>query len=195
MAGPAVFVGAWVAGGDLRKGYSPIEDAISRLAELGASTRPLMTLGFVGFGVGVPVYAVALRQQLNGRAWLAATGTGLATLGVAAMPLGVSSAGDRLHGVAASTAYITLAATPLLAVRPLRASGHAVAAAMSAAAGTMAAFSLAATALGPRHGLWQRVGLSAGDAWLVASAAVIISAGTKSPSSSARKPIFGNAGP
>jgi hypothetical membrane protein len=174
IAGPAAFVGAWTLGGALRHGYSPTEDAISRLAEVGASTRPLMTLGLVAFGVGVPAYAVALRHRLDGGAWLAATATGLATLCVAALPLGISSSGDLLHGAAATAGYATLAAVPLLAVRPLRASGQGAAAAISAAAGSVSALSLAATTLGTRHGLWQRAGLSIGDAWLVASAVAIL---------------------
>ena len=43
VAGPAAFIGAWVAGGIRAKGYDPLVDPISRLAASGAATRPLMT--------------------------------------------------------------------------------------------------------------------------------------------------------
>ncbi len=171
IIGPAAFISAWAAGGAIRSGYSPVEDAISRLAALGASTRPLMSAGFVAFGVGVPLYATALRRALPGPAWTAAVATGLATVGVAATPLDSSEAIDTLHGVFAGTGYATLAATPLLAARPLAAAGHRWAAATSLALGAAAAACLAATLVGERHGLWQRLGLTIGDAWLLASAA------------------------
>src|SRR5258708_7519274 len=65
LIGPAAFVGAWALGGALKEGYSPTNDAISRLAAIGASTRPLMTSGFVCFGIAVPAYALALRRRLR----------------------------------------------------------------------------------------------------------------------------------
>ena len=174
IVGPAAFIGGWAVGGAVRAGYSPVEDAISRLAAVGASTRPLMTAGFVAFGVGVPVYALALRRALPGPAWTTAVATGLATLGVAATPLDTSAAVDAVHGVFAGTGYATLAATPLLAARPLAAAGHRRAAVASAATGLASAACLAATLVGERHGLWQRLGLTIGDAWLVASAAWMV---------------------
>ena len=96
--------------------------------------------------------------------------TGIATLGVAAFPLDVSSTIDTVHGALATIGYATLAATPLLAARPLAESGHREAAALSLAAGVIAGLSLAATVLGPAHGLFQRIGLTTGDIWLAASA-------------------------
>jgi hypothetical protein len=79
-----------------------VHDAISRLAAVHAPTQALMTGGFVAFGVGVPLYGLALRRTIDGPAWIAAVATGLATLGVAATPLDTSSGVDRLHGVFAS---------------------------------------------------------------------------------------------
>ena len=64
MIGPAAFVTAWAANGAATKGYSPIDDAISRLAAVGTTTRPFMTAGFVCFGLAVPIYASALRRYL-----------------------------------------------------------------------------------------------------------------------------------
>jgi hypothetical protein len=181
IAGPAAFVSAWVASGAIRRGYSPVDDAISRLAAAGASTRPLMTAGFVGFGVGVPVYAVALRASIPGPAWKTAVATGLATLGVAAIPLDVSSTTDLVHGGLATLGYVTLAATPVMAGRALAASSHGRAAAASVVTGVASGLCLAATALGSAHGLLQRVGLSLGDAWLVASAVWMLSGGRIGP--------------
>ena len=131
-----------------------------------------MTAGLVCFGIAVPIYASALRRNLRGPAWVAAVSTGIATLGVAALPLDVSSTIDCVHGVMATIGYVTLAAVPLLAARPLAERGHREAAALSLAAGAIAGLSLAATVAGPAHGLFQRIGLTTGDIWLAASALV-----------------------
>ena len=82
--------------GALAEGYSPVDDAISLLAATDASTRWLMTAGFVCFGIAVPLFAIELRRVLPGRASMAAVVSGLATLGVAAFPLHVSTTVDRL---------------------------------------------------------------------------------------------------
>jgi hypothetical membrane protein len=174
IIGPAAFVTAWAACGAAKRGYSPVDDAISRLAAVGTATRPFMTAGFVCFGVSVPIYATALRRHLPGSAWLTAVSTGIATLGVAAFPLDVSATIDTVHGVMATIGYATLAATPLLAVRPLTSAGHREAATISLAAGVVAGLSLAATVLGPAHGLFQRMGLTTGDLWLAASAVALL---------------------
>jgi hypothetical protein len=169
VIGPAVFVAAWSVLGARTAGYSPTEDAISRLAADGASTQAAMTAGFVVFGTGLPLYGAALRRNLPGPAWVLATATGVATLGVAATPLG-SSGGDALHGAFAGLGYATLAAVPLAAARPLAARGRRRWAQWSVAAGVAAAACLAATLAGPRHGLFQRAGLTIADVWVVASA-------------------------
>jgi len=179
VIGPASFVTAWAACGAAKSGYSPIDDAISRLAAIGASTRPFMTAGFVAFGVSVPLYGSALRRHLNGPAWLTAVSTGIATLGAAAFPLGVSNTIDGVHGTMATIGYATLAATPLLAVRPLCSSGRRQAAGLSLGAGVLAGLSLAATVLGPAHGLFQRLGLTIGDVWLAAGAVAMLRSGQK----------------
>jgi hypothetical protein len=175
LIGPAGFVGAWVIAGLIKPDYSPVEDAISRLAAIGASTRPLMTCGFVCFGVAVPTYAWALRRWMGGPAWVTAVGTGAATLAVAAVPLGMSSTGDLVHGGLATAGYVTLAATPILAARTLWGSGRRSAAALSLAMGVGSGLCLAATLAGRYHGLWQRAGLTVGDIWLLASAAAMVS--------------------
>jgi len=167
IAGVGGFVGAWVGLGATRDGYSPVDDAISRLAEDGAATQPWMTLGFVAFGVGIPLYAMALRKALAGPAWISATITGLAIFGVAVFPLGVA---DEAHGAFAGLGYITLAATPLLAARTFRSQGHQRWAIGSLVAGVASAVLLTASIGEPLHGAFQRAGLAATDVWIVATA-------------------------
>lgn len=157
VVGPTAFVAAWAIAGARRDGYSPIEDAISRLAELGASSRPLMNAGFVTFGVAVPTFAVAARQALGPPATAALVVAGLSTLGVAATPLGPGP--DTAHGVFAGIGYVAMAAAPVLADRRRGALVSAIAAA-----------SLVATTVGPAHGLFQRLGLGVVDAWIVVTA-------------------------
>lgn len=174
VIGPAGFIGAWAVGAAITSApYSSIDDAISRLAAVGADTRWLMTAGFVTFGVSLPVYAWALRSRVPGRAWITAAATGVATLAVAATPLDRSDTVDRLHAVFAGIGYLTLAATPLLAARPLLAMGHRRLARTGIAAGVTSALALAATTSGLPTGLFQRVGLTVSDAWIIATAVAI----------------------
>ncbi len=163
VAGPAAFVAAWAVGGLATAGYSPVGQAISQLAREGAATAPLMTAGFVAFGLLVPVYA----RELPRGARAAATVSGLATLAVAALPL--SRAGmqpvDTWHAVAAGTGYAAQALAPLLAARalPARRASYAVSA--------LAGVCLAASVTFPQlTGLLQRTGLTAVDAWYAAVA-------------------------
>jgi hypothetical protein len=177
VVGPAAFVTAWAVGGAVTtEPYSPVEDAISRLAAVHAPTRPLMTAGFVVFGIGVPLYGLALRDALEGPAWASAVATGVATLGVAALPLDHSSTMDLAHGAAASIGYVTLAGVPLLASTALHRNGFRRSAAASFLAGAVCGASLVATLAGTNHGLYQRIGLTVGDAWIVASALWLSSA-------------------
>jgi hypothetical protein len=132
-----------------------------------------MTLGFLAFGVGVIAFGLALRASGAGPAGSSAVATACFTLAVAATPLG-APARDVVHGTFASLGYLTLAGVPLLSVRPLRRAGRLDAARASVAAATGAALCLAASAIGPAHGLFQRAGLTVGDAWLVASAVVVL---------------------
>lgn len=170
IVGPAGFIAAWSILGATADYYDPAQDAISRLAAIGAPTRPGMTAGFVVFGVGVPLYAAALKKELHGHAWKAAAATGIATLGVAAFPLDASATVDLVHGVCATVGYATLAATPWLAAGPLANRGERTYGTISRIAAIASAAALAATALGSSHGLFQRLGLTIGDAWIVVNA-------------------------
>jgi len=187
VVAPTAFVTAWAVGGVLRDdGYDPLHDAISRLAEVGADTAPLMTAGLVAFGVLVPVWARTLGDRLESAALRrVVTTAGLATLAVAALPLtregGTTQ--DALHAVAAGTGYVAMAATPLVAAPLLRRRGHRRAAAASVAVGLVSAASLVGTLLagavlgddGPvGSGGLQRLGLTVVDAWHVAAAAAVL---------------------
>jgi hypothetical membrane protein len=190
--GPAVFIGAWsLSAAVTDREYSSIDDAISRLAAVGADTRLLMTAGFVGFGVALPVYASALRRVVAGPAWLTAAATGIATLAVAATSLEHSATVDTLHGVVAGIGYVTIAATPLLAARPLLLQDHRVLGGLGLVAGVVSAISLVLTTTGLPTGLLQRVGLTVADIWIATSAVAI--AGGKlraAPRPRHARPIF-----
>jgi hypothetical membrane protein len=172
IVGPVAFLLAWAACGRATAGYAPSRAAISDLAAVGASTRVAMTTGFLVFGVGVALYAQALRRWIVGAAWVTATTCGLATLGVAAVPLGWFS--DDLHATFAVIGYAALAATPVLASAPLGRAGWRSAAQASVAVGGLCGLVLAGSLVGPHHGAFQRIGLTIGDAWLVASASAML---------------------
>ena len=167
-AGPAAFVAAWSVGGTRTPGYSAVDDAISRLAAVGAPERTLMTAGFVVYGAAVLAGSVALRRSSLSAAALPAAVNALATLAVAATPLDRSATVDLLHGVAATTGYVSLALVPAVAAGPLARLGHRRAAGASWAVAGVAAACLALTATPAPTGLFQRLGLTTVDAWLVA---------------------------
>lgn len=174
IAGPSAFVAAWSILGRGRDGYSPVHDPISRLAALDAETSGAMTVGFLAFGVGVGLYATALRRALPGGAAAAAASTAAATLAVGALPLG-SSGGGVPHAIAAATAYASLAATPALGARTFFATGRRAAGRVSIAASGAVAAALTLSATLPRGaGLAQRVGLTIGDVWIMSTAAAIV---------------------
>ena len=156
------------------KGYSPVHDAISQLAAADAPTRWLMTSGFVCFGVCVPIFSLVLRRALPGPAWLAAAVSGFATLGVAARPLHVSPTVSAIHGAFASVGYIALASVPFLAARTLSRQGRGTAAIASRIVSMVSVACLAATPVAEANGLFQRLGLTIVDAWLVASAIALL---------------------
>ena len=174
VVGPAVFVADWAVLGAVRPGYSPVNEAISRLAEVGTTTRPEMTGGFVVYGAGLITYGLARRQRRPGRAWAWAVATGVATLGVAAFPLG-RPLSEAAHAVFAVAGYATLAALPIAASGALADVGHRRLSRLSVLAGTTTGALLLASALGaPAHGLTQRLGLTVGDAWVARSAAAML---------------------
>lgn len=162
IAGVVSFVTAWAVLGAIRKGYNPLDDAISQLAELGAPRREWMTGGIVAFGLG----AVSFAPALGGRAGVALATAGVGSFGVASFPCteGCPGAGeltDTGHAVAAGLHYMAFVLTPVLASRK-RSS-------VLASAIAAVALGMHVGGLGP-NGLMQRIGLSTLDLWLVAAA-------------------------
>lgn len=175
IGGPAAFVGAWAIGSAVKDGYSPVSDAISRLAEQGASTQPLMTAGFLGFGLLMPVFARALGQELGSRSVQAAvTASALATLAVAAFPLSPEggTSVDTLHNVAAGVAYAANVLAPIVAAPHLRT--PVARRASYALSGAMTAALVGSLALDDVTGLLQRAGLTMYDVWAVALAVTVL---------------------
>jgi hypothetical membrane protein len=170
VVGPVAFAGTWFVAGIVKSGYSPLHDPISDLAGVHASTRPVMTTAFVVFAGGMCSYAWAMRSTRLGLVSTAAAVSGLATLGVAAFPLHHSATVDSVHGVFAGTGYVTLAATALGSAVVLTRLEYRSWARVAAVTGAVSATSLALTLLGSFGGLFQRLGLTAGDVWIVASA-------------------------
>ena len=173
MVGPAAFIGAWAIAGSASANYSAVNDAISDLAAVHAPMQALMTAGFAVYGLGLIAFGIALCEVLEGRAWIAAVATGACTLGVAATPLGGWS-GDAVHATFAGFGYAALVALPLLTVAPLARRGRAGWARVSALIAMIAATCLLASTLGPAHGLFQRLGLTIGDAWIVVAASALL---------------------
>ncbi len=174
VLGPVAFIAAWAVAGARTPGYEPLRDAISRTAATGAPQRHVMNAGFLLYAAGSAAGAVALRRAIPGPAWSASAVNGVATVGVALTPLEHSAGLDTAHAVTATTGYVSLALTPLLAARPLADAGHRRAAAASLATGAVVAGCLAATAVAEDTGLLQRAGLTTGDAWLVGTGAAIL---------------------
>jgi hypothetical protein len=129
-----------------------------------------MTTAFVVFAGGMCSYAWAMRSTRLGLVSTAAAVSGLATLGVAAFPLHHSATVDSVHGVFAGTGYVTLAATALGSAAVLTRLEYRSWARVAAVTGAVSATSLALTLLGSFGGLFQRLGLTAGDVWIVTSA-------------------------
>ncbi|MCU1677058.1 MAG: hypothetical protein JWM93_1816 [Frankiales bacterium] len=171
IVGPVAFTGAWAVLGATRPGYSPVSGHISDLAALGTGTRPWMTAGLVAYGIGLTVYGAAAAAAGRRTIGTLAVLSGLASLGVAAFPLG--SAWDQRHAAAATIGYATLAAIPLAGAAVHARSRRFGWAALSAAMGLVAVAALFSSASGPQAGLWQRTGLTIADVWLVAHAAVL----------------------
>lgn len=178
IAGPVAFISAWVVSGrGMGAAYSPVIDAISRTAAVGAPTptRPLMTAGFVVYAACAAVGARALADNGARASGLALGVNAAATVGVALTPLDSSAAVDSLHALAATTGYVSLALTPLLAAGPLSAAGHRRAALASRATGAVVGACLALTVASDSiSGLMQRAGLTAGDAWLITAGAALV---------------------
>ena len=177
VAGPAAFISGWVIGGGGMSGYSPVDDAISRIAAVGAPNRELMTAAFVAYGAAVIAGSVALRSSPLRRCWTLAAVNGAATIAVAALPLEHSASMDTWHGVAAGIGYLSITALPIVSAGPLRDLGHERAATLAVVGGVTSGVCLVATTVSEANGFFQRFGLTVGDVWLVATGIALFRAG------------------
>lgn len=166
--GPGLFISAWVIAGFITVGYSPLESHISDLAGVEARTRLLMTLGFAAFGVGVGISAWPLRRLIGTPAAIALGFSALFTLGVMLTPVDSSSNSDFLHGGFALLIYLTLAAAGPLAALTFRRRGLLSLSVVSLTVGLATVICLWASLGDSASGLFQRLGLTTTDIWLMA---------------------------
>ena len=174
IVGPLVFIASWVLGGLSLDGYRPTSDAISRLAANGESTVLILSFGLVTYAIGVGLAALVLGRAIGSPGAAALGLNALLTLGVLATPLEHSASIDRLHTAFAAAAYVALALASLLAAHTFRRTGRPKAAAVSVVVGMVTAASLAATGVAEWSGLFQRVGLTVSDVWMMAVAAHVL---------------------
>lgn len=168
IVGPLAFITSWAVSGAITQGYSPIQDHISDLAAIDAPTRPLMNVGFAVFTVAVASAAGPLRRVIGTPGSIALGINAALSAGVALAPLGVSPEGDRLHQVVAAAGYLALAALGP-ASAPALAKRHPNFAKASVGVGAVSLACLAASlASDDQSGFWQRAGITATDAWLIA---------------------------
>ncbi len=176
IVGPLAFITAWAVSGARTKGYSPIRDHISDLAAVDAPTRPIMNAGFAAFTVAVALAAGPLRRLIGTPGTIAMGLNAALSAGVALAPLGISPAGDRRHQVAAGAGYLALAALAPAAAPALAQRSPALAAA-SIGVGALSMVCLGASlAAKEQSGFWQRAGITATDAWLVALGVIALGA-------------------
>ena len=147
-------IGGWTYAATLQPAeYDPMVDSISALAGREAVSAWVMTTALVLTGIAHAVTASSLpRLGRAGRVLLA--GAGLATVGVAALPLPSARESRPSHTVVAAVSFALLAAWPWFALRARRTHR---AAAVAAATGVAL---LALVAFGPLHwpfGLVERL--------------------------------------
>jgi len=166
--GPGLLIIAWVVGGLMVDGYSPVEDHISDLAAVDAPSRVVMNIGFAAFGVGVGTSAWPLRRFIGKPAALALGINAALVLGVILTPAGRSSATDVLHGGLAIFSYLSLTMVTPLAAWTFRRRGLTNWAIASLVVGLITAFCLWVSLLDTTSsGLFQRIGLTTTDLWLM----------------------------
>lgn len=166
-----MFIPTWLIAGAVATGYDPLAQHISRLAAIGEPTATWVTASLVVFGAGMLAYAVALRQLTPGWAWMPAGINGLASLAVAAAPLGRSPLVDSAHHWAALIAYFAIVAIPVAALSKWSMGGGWQLATVLVV--VVSAIGLTLSVDDPLEGLWQRVGLTAADLWFAATGVVL----------------------
>lgn len=165
--GPGLFILAWVVGGFMINGYSPTEDHISALAGVNAPSRFVMNLGFAAYVLGVGSATWPLRKVIGNGASVVLFLNALLVLGVLLTPDGLSANADFLHGGFAILVYLTLALVGPLAALTFRRNGLVGWAIGSMAVGAVTSLSLWFSLAETNSGLFQRIGLTTTDLWLM----------------------------
>jgi hypothetical protein len=134
-----------------------------------------MNIGFLAFAVGVGTAAWPLRKVIGKGAAIALGINALLVLGVMLTPDGLSPTADFLHGGFAFFIYLSLALVGLSAALTFRRRELTHWAIASLAVGTITAVSLWISLGDTRSGLFQRVGLTTTDIWLMAVGIAFVS--------------------
>ena len=118
LAAVVFLVGGWTLAQSLqRPDFDPVRESVSALAAAGTPHRWVMTTALVLTGVMHVASATLLPgMRRAGRVVLAAAG--LATVGVAAVPLPARGAGSVAHTVVAVLSFVLLAVWPAVATHP-----------------------------------------------------------------------------
>ena len=174
-AAPVLLIGGWtLSAAQQPAGFDPLVESISELAAADAANREVMSLALFGVGICHLVTAIALRPvPIPARALLAIGG--MATIGVAALPLPSGVADSLPHATAATVALVAIAVWPALAgrhsmpvLRPQLCMG--VAAVLLLLVGW---FFVSVVTEAPLSGLSERIAAGAQSAWPFAVVAAL----------------------
>ena len=173
-AAPVLLVGGWTVAAALQPGsFDQVTGTISALAARGAADRWVMTLAFLGVGACHVITGLALRPAAAPGRLLLVT-AGVATVEVAANPVTATGGhGSLPHTAAATAAFLSLAAWPVLGRRREPAAPWALRPAVCAGAtGALLAllvwFYLELSTGGSQLGLAERVAAGTQSLWPLA---------------------------
>lgn len=190
LLAPMLWAAMIVISGELRPGFDHVVQYISELGERGSSTEIMMRYGgFVATGLMHVGYALAFHftvKRATGRPWLtflvalliALDGLGRIGAGIFACEPGCAAPevlSQRLHGLSATVAFLSLAAAALLAAllfrnaRRLRSlSAYSL---LSGAAGLMFLVLMSASEAEHAHtGLYERLASGVLTLWIFVTA-------------------------
>lgn len=187
VAGVALYVASWLAGGFVWDGYDPTRQAISELFAIGAptATRAPLTVGLVASGLGLVAFGWAMDVGLPGRGRAGpalAVLSGVMTVAVVAFPCtpGCPGAGasftDTMHVVTAGSGYVALMLAPVAVARRVRDDLPWLARwGVVLGGGALLLFAVRSVGLTPAlPGLQQRVFNTAADLWYVLAATALV---------------------
>lgn len=125
IAGPVLYVVAWLVLGALDPDYSQTRDPISNLSAVGAPHALVMTVVIFVFAVLIILFAYGLRRGLPPGLWmgpaaLVIAGVGYIGIGVAPLDLANLEEANLLHTLSATITVFGLILAPLLCFPSLR---------------------------------------------------------------------------